>query len=71
MCDIIQTEQVMFRNTCIYAYTHLHVITLKKRGNKLEREKGEVCGKVWHEEREGGKICDCNIISKLKRKWKK
>lgn len=55
MCDIIQTEQVMFRihiYICIYSFA---CNNNEKRGNKFEREKGGLCGKVWREEREGGK----------------
>lgn len=45
MCDIIQTEQVMFRNTCIYAYTHLHVITMKREAINLKGKKERYVGR--------------------------
>lgn len=49
MCDIIQTEQVMFRNTCTYAYTHLythlHVITMKREAINVKGKKERYVGR--------------------------
>lgn len=49
---------------CIYSFA---CNNNEKRGNKFAREKGGISGKVWREEREGGKRCDWNIISKFKK----
>ena len=46
--SIIPTEQVVFRNICIYNY--MHAITIKKE-TEFQGELGEVYGKVQREER--------------------
>lgn len=35
----------MFRNTCIYAYTHLHVITMKREAINLKGKKERYVGR--------------------------
>ena len=61
--NIIQTEQVTFRNT--YAYTYMHVtINIEKRGQRF--------GRIKTEEREGINgviILDAKIKRKIR--WKK
>lgn len=45
MSDIIQTERVILRNTCEYAYTCIHIPTInEKRSQKFQRKKGGYMG---------------------------
>jgi hypothetical protein len=48
--DIIYTEQLIFRNICIYTYTYMHAITMKKETMSLKENKEG----IW-ETSEGGK----------------
>lgn len=49
--NIIQTEQVIFRDISEYI-----IIISEKRGHKFEREQGKIHGSIWREEREGKNI---------------
>lgn len=40
MSNIIQTEQVIIRNVCVYTYVHVKT-THEERGNEFQREQGE------------------------------
>ena len=41
------TQQVIFRNICVYAHTYTHAITIsEKRGHEFEREKGGAYGRL-------------------------
>lgn len=45
MSNIIQTWQVIFRNTYVYTYTYMHMITINDKGiHDIEREQGVVYG---------------------------
>ena len=37
--DMIQTKQVMFRNTYVYADTHMHVVIMKKEVMDVKENK--------------------------------
>lgn len=52
MTNIIQTEEVIFRNTCVYTHTHMHVTTINGKGamNLRENKEGYMGG--WWEKGE-------------------
>lgn len=60
MSNIIQTEQIMFRNIYIHIHNNecMHVTTMNENGHEFERGKGRVCGKIWRKikERRNGVI---------------
>ena len=51
----MQTEKVIFRKMCAYAYTYMHLtITNEQGGHELAQEQGGVDGKVGKKvEKEG------------------
>lgn len=50
--NILQTEQVVFKNICLCIHIPQTTIN-EKRGHEFAREQGEVYGRIWREEREG------------------
>lgn len=46
----------MFRNTCMYAYTHLHVITMKREAIHLNEEKEGNVGRFGVKKRKEEKM---------------
>lgn len=52
MCNIIQTEQIIFRNVHAYTSTYMHLIIMQKGGHEFEGVQGGACRRVWVEERE-------------------
>lgn len=52
MSNIIQTWQVISRNTYVYTHTYMHMITVNEKGiHDVEREQG-VTG-IWDVQKEG------------------
>lgn len=50
--NIIQIEQVTFRN--MHEYTCVHVTTINNKGCEFERARRGVYGSVWREARDRG-----------------
>lgn len=44
MSNIILTEQIIFRNMCVQAYTYTHVTIIKKGAMSLKENKKEYMG---------------------------
>lgn len=67
MSIIIQPEQVIFSNTCLYTCTWVHAATISEEwGPSIEREQGDIFAKVWREEQKGEIVQLCYNLKKRK-----
>lgn len=56
MCNIIETDSVVFRYLGMCMFIHMHTLVAKihvKRSHRYEREQGGLHGKVWRETENG------------------
>ena len=59
----IQTEQVIFRNICVYVYTYIHVTIISRKGTmNLKESKKELLGGPAGRKEKRNKIIRCTAV---------
>lgn len=59
------TQWVAFRNRCVYTNTYTHAAIIEKRSREFEAQQGDICGRVWGQDKDGKRLyLKCNIKDK-------